>query len=99
VATAECLELQVDCVIEAIGDVVQPLGNLELTSWQSLKADLHTGRVPGRLICIAGQALTQKGKIRDSYVSALQTVIDMGPYLYPDAWHIRRLLSTLVPEA
>ena len=96
VATDAYLELQVDCVIEAIGDVVQPLGDLEVTSWQSLKADLDTGRVPGRQIWIAGQALTQKGKIRDSYVSALQTVIDMGPWLYPRSWDTRHLLNTLM---
>jgi hypothetical protein len=99
VATEACLELPVDGVIEAIGDVVQPLGDLELTSWQSLRADLDTGRVPGRTIWIAGQALTQKGKIRDSYVSALQTVLDMGPHLYPDSWDARHLRNTLVPEA
>ena len=96
VATDAYLELQVDCVIEAIGDVVQPLGDLEVTSWQSLKADLETGRVPGRQIWIAGQALTQKGKIRDSYVSALQTVTDMGPWLYPQSWETRHLLRTLM---
>jgi NADPH-dependent glutamate synthase beta subunit-like oxidoreductase len=99
VATDTYLELPVDCVIEAIGDVVQPVGDLEITSWQSLKADLDTGRVSGRQIWIAGQALTQKGKIRDSYVSALHTVVDMGPWLYPQSWAARHLLRTLVHEA
>ena len=98
VATHECIELQVDCVIEAIGDVVQPLGDLELTPWQSLKADLETGRVPGRTIWVTGQALTQKGKVRDSYVSALRTVIDMGATLYPQSWETRHLLNALLPQ-
>ena len=98
VPTDECIELAVDCVIEAIGDVVQPLGALELTSWQSLKGDLDTGRVDGRRVWVAGQALTQKGKVRDSYVSALNTVIDMGPVLYPHSWEKHQLLRVLLPD-
>jgi len=91
----ECVELAVDLVIEAIGDVVQPLGDLEMTSWQTLKADPETGRIAGRTIWVAGQALTQKGKVRDSYVSAFQTVLDMGPVLYPHAWDSGRLWQAL----
>jgi NADPH-dependent glutamate synthase beta subunit-like oxidoreductase len=96
VPSEECMELAVDLVIEAIGDVVQPLGDLEITSWQTLKADADTGRVAGRTIWVAGQALTQKGKVRDSYVSAFQTVLDMGPVLYPSAWEPQRLWQVLI---
>ena len=95
VPSEECVELAVDLVIEAIGDVVQPLGDLEMTSWQTLKADPETGRIAGRTIWVAGQALTQKGKVRDSYVSAFQTVLDMGPVLYPHAWDSGRLWQAL----
>jgi hypothetical protein len=95
VPSEECIELAVDLVIEAIGDVVQPLGDLEMTSWQTLKADAETGRVAGRAIRVAGQALTQKGKVRDSYVSAFQTVLDMAPVLYPSAWEPQRLWQVL----
>jgi hypothetical protein len=95
VPSEECMELAVDLVIEAIGDVVQPLGDLEMTSWQTLKADPATGRIAGRTIWVAGQALTQKGKVRDSYVSAFQTVLDMGPVLYPHAWDSGRLWQAL----
>lgn len=98
VPTEDYIELRVDCVIEAIGDVVQPLGDLELTPWQSLKADQETGRVAGRHIWVTGQALTQKGKVRDSYVSALRTVVDMGPLLYPRSWDARHLLAVLLPQ-
>jgi NADPH-dependent glutamate synthase beta subunit-like oxidoreductase len=95
VPSEECIELAVDLVIEAIGDLVQPLGDLEMTSWQTLKADAETGRVAGRAIWVAGQALTQKGKVRDSYVSAFETVLDMGPVLYPEAWESQRLWQVL----
>jgi NADPH-dependent glutamate synthase beta subunit-like oxidoreductase len=95
VPSEECVELAVDLVIEAIGDVVQPLGDLEMTSWQTLKADPETGRVAERAIWVAGQALTQKGKVRDSYVSAFQTVLDMGPVLYPHSWASGRLWEVL----
>jgi Pyridine nucleotide-disulphide oxidoreductase len=95
VPSEECVELAVDLVIEAIGDVVQPLGDLEMTPWQTLKADPETGRIAGRTIWVAGQALTQKGKVRDSYVSAFQTVLDMGPVLYPHAWDSDRLWQAL----
>lgn len=74
---------------------MQPLGDLEMTSWQTLKADPETGRIAGRTIWVAGQALTQKGKVRDSYVSAFQTVLDMGPVLYPHAWDSGRLWQAL----
>jgi hypothetical protein len=99
VPTDTYVELAVDFVIEAIGDVVQPLGQLEMTSWQTFKADPGTGRVPGRALWIAGQALTQKGKVRDSYVSALNTVMDMGPVLYPQAWHEQQLWRILAPAS
>ena len=95
VPSEECVELAVDLVIEAIGDVVQPLGDLEMTPWQTLKADPETGRIAGRTVWVAGQALTQKGKVRDSYVSAFQTVLDMGPVLYPHAWDSGRLWQAL----
>jgi hypothetical protein len=95
VPSEECVELAVDLVIEAIGDVVQPLGDLEMTSWQTFKADPATGRIAGRTIWVAGQALTQRGKVRDSYVSALQTVLDMGPVLYPHTWDAGRLWQAL----
>lgn len=98
VATNAYIELAVDLVIEAIGDVVQPLGQLEMTSWQTFKADLNTGRVAGRTLWIAGQALTQKGKVRDSYVSAFNTVMDMGPTLYPQLWDTQRLWRVLAPD-
>jgi hypothetical protein len=97
VPTDTCIELAVDLVIEAIGDVVQPLGQIEMTSWQTFKADPDTGRVPGKMLWVTGQALTQKGKVRDSYVSALNTVMDMGPLLYPQAWHGQQLWRTLAP--
>ena len=97
VPTDTYVELAVDFVIEAIGDVVQPLGQLEMTSWLTFKADPGTGRVPGRALWIAGQALTQKGKVRDSYVSAFNTVMDMGPTLYPQAWQEQQLWRILAP--
>jgi Pyridine nucleotide-disulphide oxidoreductase len=97
VPTDTYIELAVDLAIEAIGDVVQPLGQIEMTSWQTFKADLNTGRVPGKTLWVAGQALTQKGKVRDSYVSALNTVMDMGPLLYPQAWDRQQLWHILAP--
>ena len=97
VPTDTCIELAVDLAIEAIGDVVQPLGQIEMTSWQTFKADPNTGRVPGKMLWVAGQALTQKGKVRDSYVSALNTVMDMGPLLYPQAWDRQQLWRILAP--
>jgi hypothetical protein len=98
VPSEECIELAVDCAIEAIGDVVQPLGDLEVTSWQTFKAHPTTGRVDSREIWVTGQALTQKGKVRDSYVSALNTMIDIGPVLYPHSWERRQLLRVLISD-
>jgi hypothetical protein len=98
VPSEECIELAVDSVIEAIGDVVQPLGDLEVTPWQTFKAHPTTGRVDGREIWVTGQALTQKGKVRDSYVSAHNTMIDIGPVLYPHSWERHQLLRVLISD-
>ncbi len=80
------LEVEADLVIEAIGDTVEALGDIPMNEWATaFEGDEETGRVAGRLVWIAGQALTQIGAVRDSFVSAEHTVCDMIPFLFPNA--------------